>query len=408
MRGAGDGWTVGERIAFYRRRRGLTQRELAGLMGRSEEWVSSVERGRRHVRRLDRLMTVADALRVELPDLLGQPVLMEDEAGEDDVPAVRDALMTPRRLSRLLYESGGPDRAVEAASAGRYVEQVWAEYQAGRLGRVIGTLPGLIGTAQRLEDDPGEDRQGWAVSARTHHLATTALIKIGENDLAWIAAERAMSAAEHADDPLVLASAARAGTHAFLANGRYEDALSLGRTAASWLSRRMREDDPAALSLFGMLHLRTALAAARHQDRAEARELLETASRAAERLGADANWWQTGFGPSNVTLHRLAAALDLGDVAYVVDHAPGVTTAHLPVERAASHQIDTGRAMSLVARDDDALEWFLDAESRAPHLVRHSPVVRESVKAMYRRSPAAAARRSSALAGLAERCRAVS
>lgn len=157
-----------------------------------------------------------------------------------------------------------------------------------------------------------------------------------------------------------------------------------------------------------MLHLRTAVAAARHQDRAGARELLGAASRAAERLGEDGNWWQTGFGPTNVTLHRLAAALDLGDVAYVVAHAPGVATAHLPVERAASHQIDTGRAMSLVARNDDALEWFLVAEQRAPHLVRHSPVVRESVKAMYRRSPAAAARRSSALAGLAERCRAVS
>jgi hypothetical protein len=109
-----------------------------------------------------------------------------------------------------------------------------------------------------------------------------------------------------------------------------------------------------------------------------------------------------------VTLHRLAAALDLGDVTYVVDHAPGVATAHLPVERAASHQIDTAQAMSLVARDDDALKWFLDAERSAPHLVRHSPVVRESVKAMYRRGPATAPRRSTALAGLAERCRAVS
>jgi transcriptional regulator with XRE-family HTH domain len=408
MRGAGDGWSVGERIAFFRRRRGLTQRELAGLVGRSEEWVSSVERGRRQVRRLDRLITVAGALRVELPDLLGQPVLMEDEAGEDNVPAVRDALMTPRRLSRLLYESDGAGRPMGVAGAGRYVEQVWAEYQAGRLGRVISALPGLVGAAQRLEDDPGDSGRGWAVSARTHHLATTALIKIGENDLAWIAAERAMSAAEQTDDPLVLASAARAGTHAFLANGRYEDALSLGRTAASWLRRRMREDDPAALSLFGMLHLRTAVAAARHQDRAGSRDLLSQAAQAAQRLGADGNWWQTGFGPTNVMLHRLSAALDLGDVSYVVEHAPGVATGHLPVERAASHQIDTGRAMSLVAHDDEALEWFLDAEQAAPHLVRHSPVVRESVKAMYRRSPVAAGRRSSALAGLAERCRAVS
>ena len=53
MRGAGDELSVGERIAFYRRRRGLTQATLGSLVGRSEEWVSSIERGRRQARRLD-------------------------------------------------------------------------------------------------------------------------------------------------------------------------------------------------------------------------------------------------------------------------------------------------------------------------------------------------------------------
>src|SRR3954470_21282683 len=103
MRAAGDQLTAGERIRFYRLRRGLTQAELGSLAGRSEEWVSSIERGRRQVRRLDVLSEVARALRVTLPDLLGQPVLLEDEEQQDDVPAVRDALMAPRRLSRLLY-----------------------------------------------------------------------------------------------------------------------------------------------------------------------------------------------------------------------------------------------------------------------------------------------------------------
>jgi hypothetical protein len=80
----------------------------------------------------------------------------------------------------------------------------------------------------------------------------------------------------------------------------------------------------------------------------------------------------------------------------------------MPVERTASHLIDTGRALSLVARDDDAVSTLLDAERVAPQLVRHSPDVRETVKAIYRRSPVTAGRRSSRLLGLAERCRAVS
>lgn len=45
--------------------------------------------------------------------------------------------------------------------------------------------------------------------ARDHTLS-----KVGGADLSWIAAERAMKAADEADDPLVLASAARAATHA--------------------------------------------------------------------------------------------------------------------------------------------------------------------------------------------------
>jgi hypothetical protein len=369
--------------------------------------VSAIERGRRQARRLDVLTDVARALRVSLPDLLGQPVLMEDEERQDDIPAVRDALMAARRLSRLLYrptESGTPP---DPAVVGRFAEQVWFEYQSGRIGRVVTALPELIRTAQLLEDEPGNDRSGWAVSARVHHLAATTLSKVGESDLSWIAAERALHAAEQSDDPLVVASAARAGTHAFLANGRYDDALSLGSTAASWLGERMEENDPAALSLFGMLHLRTAVAAGRHQDRSTARELLDQASDAAERLGEDANHWQTGFGPTNVELHRLSVALDLGDVAFVVEHAPRITTEHLPAERAATHLIDTGRALSLVARDDEALTSFLDAEQIAPQLVRHSPVVREAVKVMHRRAPVTSRSRTSPLAGLAERCRAV-
>src|SRR5215212_984415 len=103
MRGASDQLSVGERIAFYRRRRGLTQAVLAGLVGRTEDWLSKVERGERQVRRLDVVTELARALRVTVGDLLGQPVLVEDDERNDDVPAVRDALMAPRRLSRVLF-----------------------------------------------------------------------------------------------------------------------------------------------------------------------------------------------------------------------------------------------------------------------------------------------------------------
>ena len=291
-----------------------------------------------------------------------------------------------------------PDRTA------RFTEQIWSNYQRGRLGQVLAELPKLIEVGQLLEDAATpDDRRGWAVSTRIHHLAATTLSKIGEGDLAWIAAERAMYAADQADDPLVLASAARAGTHALLASGRFDDAVELGDTAAEWMRPHLGEDDPAALSLYGMLKLRTAVATARRHDRAGTTELLDQAQQAADRLGYDGNHWQTGFGPTNVELHRISTALDLGDVDHVVRHGQSVTTAQLPVERQASHMIDVARAPGLAAQDADATDLLLDAERIAAPLVRHDPVVRETVKSMYRRSAVG----DRALGGLAERCRAL-
>jgi transcriptional regulator with XRE-family HTH domain len=410
MRGAGDTMSVGERVAFYRQRRNLTQAVLAGMVGRSEDWLSKIERGERQARRLDVLADLARELRVTLGDLLGEPVLAEDEEQNDDVPAVRDALMAPRRLSRVLYRAEREQVAPPPITwAEQHVEVAWREYQIGGVGKVIAALPNLIKLAQQLEDAPGEGeqkRRSWAVSARTHHLAATTLSKIGEADLGWIAAERAMHAADQSDDPLVLASAARAGTHALLATGRYNDALDLGVTAAGWLRDKVTDNDPAALSLFGMLHLRTAVAAARDHDRPMATELLSQASDAARQLGVDANYWQTSFGPTNVELHRLSVALDLGDVSYVVEHRE-VDAAHMPIERRVAHLIDVARALAYAGLDDEALQHLLSAEHEAPTLVRQSTSVRETIKALHRRSPVTAGRRSSELLGLAERCRAV-
>lgn len=156
-----------------------------------------------------------------------------------------------------------------------------------------------------------------------------------------------------------------------------------------------------------MLYLRMAVAAARQQDRSTARDLLTQASVAAEELGEDGNFWQTGFGPTNVVLHRVSTALDLGDVPFVVEHGPKVQSNHLPVERTVSHRIDVARALSYIAEDEAAIDLLLGAEQEAPGIVRHSPPVRETVRAIHRRSPVTTGARSSDVLALAERCRAV-
>lgn len=410
MRGLGDHLSIGERIAFHRKRRGYTQQILAGLVGRSTDWLAKAESGRRKPPRIDMLAELARVLRVPLGDLVGLPVLLEDDRQQDDVPAVRDALMSPRRLSRLLF---GPEAEAQLPTPGptaELVEQAWNDYQGGRLGKVIAGLPGLLQTAQELEDRAArssvERRDCWAVSARVHHLAATTLAKIGESDISWLAAERAMRAADESGDSLVLASAARSGTHALLANGRYDDAMELGDTASAWLSARVDASDPAALSLLGMIHLRAAIAAARHQDRPSATILLDRAEELADQLGSDENYWQTSFGPTNVVLHRLSAELDLDNISYVVEHGQ-INVDHMPPERAVSHRIDYARALSLAGQGDDAFAELFMAERVSPQLVRNNPRVRDTLRDLIKQSPVTSGGRSSELFMMAQRCRAV-
>jgi hypothetical protein len=60
---------------------------------------------------------------------------------------------------------------------------------------------------------------------------------------------------------------------------------------------------------------------------------LAEAERTASRIGADRNDFDTEFGPTNVQLHRVAVAVDLGDAGEALDVAKGIDTRE-PLSRA--------------------------------------------------------------------------
>ncbi|MFJ9631458.1 helix-turn-helix domain-containing protein [Streptomyces sp. NPDC101175] len=72
-----SGGSIGERVAWYRRRRGLSQEVLAGLVGRTTDWLSKAENDRIELDRLSVITSLAEALDVSLGDLLAEPTLME-------------------------------------------------------------------------------------------------------------------------------------------------------------------------------------------------------------------------------------------------------------------------------------------------------------------------------------------
>ncbi|WP_232433829.1 helix-turn-helix domain-containing protein [Salinispora arenicola] len=101
MRGTTTTLTIGERVAWYRRRRGLSQEVLAGLIGRTADRLAKVENNRIDLDRLSVIESLAEALDISLDDLLGEPSLLDwtTDSGTHTVPALRAALMRYRALA---------------------------------------------------------------------------------------------------------------------------------------------------------------------------------------------------------------------------------------------------------------------------------------------------------------------
>lgn len=387
MRGMTETMTIGERVAFYRRRRGMAQVVLAGLVGRTEDWLSKVENNRIELDRLSVIRILAEALDVALADLVVEPTLLEwtTDSGVRTVPALRAVLMDYGQMTPVLALV--PAAPVNLDSLQRAVGEVFDAYQASRYAYVAGRAPLVLADALRAARSAAADDRNRAngLLALAYQTAVSVLTKLGEYDLAWIAAERGLNSAQQSDNPVVLGSLFRSVAHALHSTGRFQGSVQLVRAAANVLEPQVgsRVDD-ALLSVYGTLFLTGAVAAARADDRASATSFLNEAADCAGRLGRDANSMWTAFGPTNVAIHRMTAAMELGDVQIAVDLAPRIDASALPTERRVRHAIETARAYTARNRREDALRVVLEAEQLAPEQIRHHAISRQLVLSWLR------------------------
>ncbi|MFE2755005.1 helix-turn-helix domain-containing protein [Actinosynnema sp. NPDC059335] len=392
--------TIGERIAWYRRRRGVPQEVLAGRVGRTTDWLSKVENNRIDLDRLSVIRNVADALDISVGDLIGEPTLLDwnSEGGMRTVPALRATLMDYRQLSPLLATPSCDAEPINLDDLRREVEAVFDAYQASRYGFVAGRVPLLLADAVQAVQTHGA--QAHRLRALSYQAATSLLTKLGESDLAWIATERGLAAAQQTGDPVILGSLLRSVVHALLSTGRYAPAVQLTEAAAGVLHPELPRGNRTMLSIYGSLFLAGSIAAARTNDRQRTHDFLREAHGMAQRLGADANHMWTAFDPTNVKIHRVATAMELGDVQVAVDLGPTIDTSGLPIERQVRHSLEVARALSAWNKTDQALAVVLDAEQRAREQVRHHYLSRQLVLTWMRRQRT---KPSHALASLAQR-----
>ncbi|MGH8900093.1 MAG: helix-turn-helix domain-containing protein [Egibacteraceae bacterium] len=384
--------SVGERIAYWRKRRGLSQKVLAGLVGRSASWMTKVERGDRIVDKLSVLLALSYALKVDLGKLVGGVELSPNGGGPLDPPrgiaAVRRALFTPPPEREPLTAAelrAGVDRAKRLRQAGSH--------------EAVGiVLPELItaGRTAAAQDAPDV----WWCLAGVYQVAASLARTVGEVDLALLAADRAVPAARHSGDGLLVAVSERLLACALMRQGLLDEAGAVCSNGADALA----PTDATPLegwAVWGSVQLTLAVAAIRGGDGAGAWRVLRDARGAAERVGPGRNDYWEAFGPANVGAIGVAVALEAGDPVEALRVADTVEVDELPsAERRARFCIDTARAHILRQDDAATVGLLLEAEGHASEVVRHSVLARELARVCLGRERRS---RTPSLRGLAER-----
>ena len=176
---------------------------------------------------------------------------------------------------------------------------------------------------------------------------------------------------------------------ALLRADRTDEGEQLAIRMAERLTPHVRSDAPSLVSVAGALWLIAAVIAARRTDRGSAWERLNAAERLAGLLGRDGNFAWTAFGPTNVAIHRVSVAAELGDPADALTAATAVDVEGLPQglhSRRAQVHLDLAWAQAQRKRDAEAVLHLLEAERVAPEALRYNVIAREIVREMLTRA----------------------
>lgn len=378
---------IGERIGAYRKRRGIPQETLAGLVGRSRSWLSQVERGIRGVDRLSTINDLAAALRVEPSDLIGQDWKYAPNGSPEveSVAAIRGYLASYGHLLAKQTASPWPLPQLRAATV-----EVHRSYQAAKYGATARVLPELLRAADGYDGFSGRSsREIHLARCMAYAAASKLLTKMGESELAWITADRASHAAMAADSAVARGLAAYQIACALHRAERTDEAEHVAVGAAEQLLPIASSDMPDVVSLAGSNLLLAAVIAAQGADRSSARDRLNKAQQLSELLAHDANHAWTAFGPTNVQIHRASVAAELGDPQAVIREATMVDADRLPQglnSRRVQVHLDLAWAQTQAHNDAEAVFNLHLVNQQAPEVTRYNTIARETLRELLKRA----------------------
>ncbi|MFF8285030.1 helix-turn-helix domain-containing protein [Streptomyces albus] len=379
---------IGRRVRRARLRLGMTQTDLAAALNKTQGWVSKVERGRIELDRVGVLNLLASELHVHPNDLIGRPYNSSPTENQWQVAAAA-ILRELRRYDLAPVFDGTP----------RSSRQLWRETT--RLHRlrdaaanvaILEVLPDLFREARALaEASTGYEREeAFAVYAVCCKFAHTAAHALGHPELIAMSCERASWAAQLSGDPLLPAVADWLRVWDMWATADWSDSLSLTDKALASVQQAHDEGDQLAIRVWGSLHLRAAVSAARAGRRAEAGDRITHARAAAERLSGYVgppvhDRHSLTFSAGNVQIHAIGVALEMGEqrTALAINERTSPSLIDpLPNSRKGHHHMDLARAWLWDGNRDRALRELETAERLAPQLIRNHPLARSTLRSI--------------------------
>ncbi len=398
---------IGERIALYRRRRGLSQAKLAGLVGRSESWLSQVERGARPIERRGVLAELARALDIPVSELTGTTPEPSRRSAEQH-RAVEEIRLAVSQFDFLAVLIGPPatdqSEVIDLADLERRADRAWELTHASRYEELAPLLSALLSDAEMTAHRPDGERRAavFDVLAKTYQAVAAVMAKLGETELAWVAADRSVMAAEQGTSPLVAVVGVYRLALAFLSGWRLDQAERVASSGTLAVASQVGSSMEAT-SLYGALNLVRAVIASRRGDGATTWLAIAEAERAAGYLDGDRNDFDTEFGPANVALHAVSVAVELGEAAEALRRTAAVNVDGLSAERRGRYLLDVARAHGQRRNLAGVVAALREAFALTPEQIQYHPMARELLRhclRMNRRRPSRELLRLAELAGV--------
>ncbi|MFD9903143.1 helix-turn-helix domain-containing protein [Streptomyces sp. NPDC059063] len=379
---------IGRRVRRARLRLGMPQADLAAALGKTQGWVSKMERGQIELDRVGLLNAIAAELHVHPNDLIGRPYTSSPAENQWQVAAA--SIMRELRRYDLAPVFDGTPRP--SGELWRDMTRLHRLRDAAANVAILRVLPDLLREARALaETATGHEREeAYAVYAVACKFAHTAAHALGHAELIAMAAERAAWSARLSGDPVMPSLADWMRVWDMWATADWADSLALSDKALASLQEDYDRGTPLALRMWGSLQLRAAVSAARAGRPSEADDRISHARAAADRMrdyqGPPVyDRHSVTFSPGNVQIHSISVALETGEQAKALAinrrTSPELVAA-LPNSRQGHHHMDLARAWLWDGNRDTALAELETAERIAPQLVRNHPIARSTLRSI--------------------------